>query len=236
MGLLLYYIFESAAVRSIYLTAAQIGVELTARATPFLCNDDPRSEAGKSQFLRVNAHTAPPTFYDTSVDLTLWEPNAILIYLAMKYGVNTHLYPEKPQLRAKVDQALYFSLEVQSVAQKMWISRVFQNQKPSKQLTQKLEELLNDTNEYLAPSTWLAGEHLTLADIVMAATVTDLLVGEKYNLTNFSNIWQWYNRCKQDIKAFNKNLSSAVEFDNYFRKSPKPQAVKKEVLETVKNS
>lgn len=217
MDLCLYYIFETAAVRSILLTATQIGIDLSMTPTPSLIGGL-TPESIKAKFLRVNAHTTPPTFNDKCMGISLWEPNAISIYLVMKYGSDSDLYPSSPQARAKVDQILYFSLKIQKLLEKMWIMRVFYDAKPTKQMSQRLEDLLSATNEYLAGNKWLAGDTLTLADVVMAAIVTDLVVVEKHKILNLKNVCQWYNHCKEEILGFNKNVTGALDFSNYFSK------------------
>lgn len=215
MVLSLYFVFENASVRQVFLTAAQIGVELNMRRSPVLFTD---RRLMKQQCLRIQAHTTPPTFYDTSNGLSLWEPNAIVVYLVMKYGSHLpHLYPENPQIRAKIDQMLYFNLDLQRILMEICNLRIFHNEQPTKQCAHKLEESLNKIENFLQKSPFLVGECLTLADVSLAATITDLMVIEQGgSLMNYTNIWRWFKRCEVDIFSFKRNLTDAIECGRYF--------------------
>ncbi|KVE28265.1 glutathione S-transferase [Burkholderia singularis] len=55
------------------------------------------------EFLARNPNGLVPVLEDG--DFVLWESNAIIRYLANRYG-GAHLYPDEPQARARVDQWL----------------------------------------------------------------------------------------------------------------------------------
>ncbi len=106
----------------------------------------------------------------------LWESNAILRYLAARYGQDP-FYPTDLQVRASADRWM----EWQSTTMSPTIGPVFRNliRKPEQewdraqlaQLTRRCTELWAIVDRELAQSPWLAGEHFTIGDIPLGILV-----------------------------------------------------------------
>lgn len=67
-------------------------------------------EQNSPEFLKLNPLHQVPVLVDG--DLVLTESRAILAYLVNKYKPGSDLYPSKPELRALVDQRLYYDATV----------------------------------------------------------------------------------------------------------------------------
>lgn len=57
-------------------------------------------------FLKINPQHTVPTLVDNGV--SIWDSNAIIIYLVDKYGKDDSLYPKDLSVRARINQRLFF--------------------------------------------------------------------------------------------------------------------------------
>ena len=70
-----------------------------------------RGENFSEKFIKINPLKMFPAFIDG--DLLLTESRAIMCYLVNKYGKDDDpLYPKKPEVRAMIDNRLYFDIGV----------------------------------------------------------------------------------------------------------------------------
>ena len=71
-----------------------------------------RGENFHEKYIKINPMKLFPAFTDD--DLLLTESRAVMCYLVDKYGQdNDHqLYPKKPEIRAKIDDRLFFDIGV----------------------------------------------------------------------------------------------------------------------------
>lgn len=61
-------------------------------------------------FLKINPQHTVPTLVDDGV--TIWDSNAIIMYLVDKYAKDDSLYPKDLAIRAKIHQRLFFGAGV----------------------------------------------------------------------------------------------------------------------------
>lgn len=120
----------------------------------------------------MNPNRLVPSFQDGN--LTLWESHAIVRYLAATHGQGT-LWPEFARERALADQWTDWTA---TTLQPAWISVFFAvvRTAPSKRDPQKVGATVDAANKafaimdaQLAKTPFLAGDHLTYADIVASA-------------------------------------------------------------------
>lgn len=58
------------------------------------------------EFLKINPQHTVPTLVDNGI--SIWDSNAIIMYLVDKYGKDDSLYPKDLAIRAKINQRLFF--------------------------------------------------------------------------------------------------------------------------------
>lgn len=138
--------------------------------------DHERIDAGGSfggldtpEFLARNPNGTIPVLEDDG--LTLWESNAILRYLAARYG-SKELWPADPLARAPVDQWLEWAKAtvnpafVNGLFWSLW--RTPPDERDATAIARHLagsNRLMGIADGHLEGRPWLAGDHFTLADV-----------------------------------------------------------------------
>lgn len=208
MSLTFYYLYESAGFRSVLLTADQLGVELITH----------KNKMNTTQFLQYNPQELPPTFYDHTVGLALWETKAINIYLAEKFDcLNVNLYPKDPEYKARVNQILFFDETVLHKSFKdYWYPQIFQGKPGTLEKFNQMEFALDQLENLLGQNKWAAGPDLTLADLVLLATIVNFYVIQGKDIAKYDNIMSWYKKCEIWVVGFKKNFNGAVECKKLF--------------------
>ena len=95
----------SAPCRIVNMTAECLGVEYNFKLLDLMAGDHMKPE-----FLAINPMHNIPTMVDG--DFVMNESRAIAAYLVNKYGKDDQLYPKDADVRARVDQKLYFDMGV----------------------------------------------------------------------------------------------------------------------------
>ncbi len=159
------------------------------------------------EYLALNPNGTVPTIVDDG--FVLWESNAIVRYLAAKYGAGK-LYPNDPQTRGLADRWMDWQLTVVGPA----ITPVFFGlirTPPEKRdkaaidaARDKLAAAMKILDGYLAKSDYVAGGSLTIGDIPIG-----IMTYRWYTLEikreDFSNLKRWYDRLAQR-PAFQKHV------------------------------
>lgn len=126
------------------------------------------------EYLAMNPNGFVPTLRDG--DLTIWESNAIVRYLAGQYGAGS-LFPAAPRERALVDQWTDWTA---TTFQPAWIDvfwRVVRTpaEKHDRTAIEKAiaatERCFGIMEARLAESPWLGGARLTYADVVASVAL-----------------------------------------------------------------
>ena len=87
------------------MTAECLGIEYDFKVVNLMTGDHMKPE-----FLALNPMHNIPTMKDG--EFVMNESRAIAAYLVNKYGKDDALYPKDPEVRARVDQRLYFDMGV----------------------------------------------------------------------------------------------------------------------------
>merc|ERR1712209_287065 len=95
----------SAPCRIVEMTAECLGLEYQFKVVDLMTGDHMKPE-----FLAMNPMHNIPTVKDG--DFIMNESRAVAAYLVNKYGKDDSLYPKDPEVRARVDQKLYFDMGV----------------------------------------------------------------------------------------------------------------------------
>lgn len=121
------------------------------------------------EFAAKNPNRLVPVIEDKN--LVLWESHAIVRYICANYGLGT-LWPEAPRQRAIADQWTDWTA---TVFQPAWIGLfwAFVRTPAARRNLKRVQKYLSATiaafdilNQRLADAPFLAGDHLTYADIV----------------------------------------------------------------------
>ncbi|XP_062125568.1 glutathione S-transferase 1-1-like [Drosophila sulfurigaster albostrigata] len=140
-------------------------------------------------FLKLNPQHTIPTLVDNG--FSLWESRAILTYLIEKYARNDSLYPKDPKKRALVNQRLYFDLGTLFKALADYYYPLFYKKPLDPELFKKVEEALNFLDTFLDGNQYVAGDSLTVADIVILSTISSFKAFG-LDIGKYNNIVKWY--------------------------------------------
>ena len=144
------------------------------------------------EFYRLNPLRQIPVLQDG--DLTLADSNAILVYLAKRYGPGSQWLPEEPVAAAQVQR--WLSIAAGEVMHGPAIARMvtlwnFQGDLARAQ--QVAAALLRFMNEHLKTRNFLAAEHATIADLACYSYVAHAPEGG-IPLGEYTSVLAWLRR------------------------------------------
>ncbi|XP_067618335.1 glutathione S-transferase 1-1-like [Eurosta solidaginis] len=185
-----YYKPASPPCRSVLLAANQLGIELNKKVVSLQAG-----EHLKPEYLKLNPQHTVPTVVDNG--FAIWESRAILIYLVQKYGKDDSLYPKHPQQQAVVNQRLFFDLGSLSKSfGDYYIPLIFAKKPADPEKYKAVETAVEFLNTFLEGNDYVAGDHLTVADLSILASISTLdAVG--FELSKYANVTRWYESCKK---------------------------------------
>ncbi|XP_059048800.1 glutathione S-transferase 1-like [Achroia grisella] len=199
MTLVLHKVDRSPPVRAVLMTIEILDLKYKPVEVDTLAG-----EHLKPEYLEKNPMHTVPLLEDGEFPLA--DSHAIMTYLVSKYGAEKHkeLYPTDLNIRATINQRLYFEAGV-LFPKIMAMSRpMFRKETngPNQQHIEDTEDAYGVLERYLQKSKFLAGDHLTLADISIVATISTyeilIPVTDKYpNLVQWLNVMKNYDFYKK---------------------------------------
>lgn len=78
-----------------------------------------------------------------------------------------------------------------------------------------MEAAFEFLNTFLEKSKYAAGDHLTLADISLIATVSSYEVA-KFDFSKYANVTRWYNLNKTTVPGWQINEAGCNAFRRFF--------------------
>nr|WBT60790.1 glutathione S-transferase [Zeugodacus cucurbitae] len=204
----LYYTIESTPCRAVIMAAKTIGVELNRRKLHLR-----QGEHLTPEYLKINPQHKVPTLVDDG--FPIWESRAILIYLVEKYGKDDSLYPKCPKKRALVNQRLYFEMNLYAQFRDYFYPQFALKLPANPDLKQKADVQLGYLNTFLDGETYVAGEHLTIADISLLSSITTMDVAGM-DLDRHPNVIRWYEHCKKIVPGYDENLEGALAYMKFY--------------------
>lgn len=161
--------------------------------------DMAKGEHMQPAFLALNPNHKVPTLVDG--DLHLWESGAVCQYLAAKAG-RVDLWPAEPAAQADVSRWMFWNhtqwappigaFNMERVFKKMF----GMGEGDEKVAAAKLGEFKREAavlDAHLAGRSWVAGDHLTLADIQLSCTLMYMPMSGM-TLEGFPNVAAWFER------------------------------------------
>ncbi|XP_013099192.2 glutathione S-transferase 1 [Stomoxys calcitrans] len=146
-------------------------------------------------YLKMNPQHTVPTLEDDGN--FIWDSHAIMAYLVSKYGKDDALYPKELLKRAVVDQRLHFESGVmfQGGLRNIMTPLLVRNQTkiPQYQID-AIGEIYNFLETFLKDNTYMAGEHVTIADFCIISTTTSLVGFKEIDASKCPKLTAWIKR------------------------------------------
>lgn len=162
-----------------------------------------------AKYLAMNPNALVPCIHDDATDLTLWESNTIVRYLAAQYGKDS-LWQEEPATRARGEKWMDWTATALAGPHRgVFISLV--RLEPAQRDQQLIEDskaqceaLFAIVDAELAKQTWLGGETFSTADIALGPSIYNLL-NLDIQWGSYPNLQRWYQQLTQR-PAFKKTV------------------------------
>ncbi|KAH8306483.1 hypothetical protein KR018_012668, partial [Drosophila ironensis] len=200
-----YYTPGSSGCRSVIMTAKAVGVELNKKVLNLR-----EGEQLKPEFVKINPQHTIPTLVDNG--FSIWESRAIAVYLAEKYGKDDTLFPKDPKQQALVNQRLYFDMgTLYDSFAKYYYPLLRTGTAGTPEDYKKIETAFGFLDTFLEGQNYVAGDHLTVADIAIVATVSTFDAVE-FDITKYSNVNRWYQNAKKVTPGWDENWEGLQNF------------------------
>ena len=144
----------------------------------------------------MNPQHCIPTIVDGEV--TLWESRAILMYLANKYDTSGTLYPSDPDLRARVDQRLFFDMNFFTKVREFLLAKAFNVTPGDPDRHKALLDLFAILDVFLKDGGFVAGDELTIGDFSLVSTVAFAQLGG-LPVEDYENVTKWLELCRETV-------------------------------------
>jgi glutathione S-transferase len=168
---------------------------------------------GEPEFAALNPHRRVPVLEDG--DLSVWESNSILRYLAGRYGA-PDLWDEDPAVRSLADRWMDWEL---ATLQGVFVNGVFwaffrtpepqRNWPAIRRGVANSGRLFGLVDGILADRVWLAGERFSLADICVG-TMLYRYYELEIERPSLPNVEAWYARL-QERPAYREHVMTDFE-------------------------
>jgi len=133
-----------------------------------------------------------------------------------KYGKDDTLFPKDPKKQALVNQRLYFDMGTLYESFAKYYYPLFHTGKPgSDEDFKKIESSFEYLNIFLEGQNYVAGDHLTVADIAILSTVSTFEIFD-FDLNKYPNVARWYANAKKVTPGWEENWKGAVELKGVF--------------------
>ncbi|KAK4877117.1 hypothetical protein RN001_009623 [Aquatica leii] len=205
----LYMVDVSPEVRAVLLTAKAIGITIDLKIIPYSNPDE-----FASVFLKQIPQHSSPFLIDNGY--VIWNSQAIIAFLIGKYANDDSLYPREHIQRTIIDQRLHFSTDVIFANLSCIVRRMIKrgiSHTPT-DMAYTLREAYDFLEEFLENQKWVAGEHLTIADLCLIPTVTSADILVPIDPVKYPNIWSWIKSC-QDLPYYKEG--NQIGLDNFKR-------------------
>lgn len=160
-----------------------------------------------ADYLAMNPNGLVPLLRDDETDLTLWESNAIVRYLAAQYGQN-RLWVDAPAQRAQGEKWMDWANQTLSPAHRVILMGLVRTPEADRDYPaihaaqDTCETLFAMMDAELADNPWFSGENFGVGDIAVAPFV--------WNLTQIGLSWA----PRPNLERWLKQLSERPAYQN----------------------
>ncbi|XP_037030737.1 glutathione S-transferase D7 isoform X2 [Bradysia coprophila] len=191
----LYFLPPSPPCRAVMMLARMIDVNFELKPVNVM-----EQEQFKPEFVAINPQHCIPTMDDTG--LVLWESRAIMTYLVSEYATDDSLYPKDVKVRALVDQRIQFDLgTLYARMTDYYFPTMIMGAPLDETKKARLDEALGWFDVMLKGRTWCAANSLTVADITLLVTVSQIEAMD-FDIKPYARVAIWLNRCKGALEAY----------------------------------
>ncbi|XP_018564199.1 glutathione S-transferase 1-1 [Anoplophora glabripennis] len=179
-----------------------------------------RGDHMTDEYAQKNPQKEIPVLDDDGFFLS--ESNAILQYLAEKYGKDEFLYPQDPQARAIVNHRLCFNLSTyyRNISEHVMAPIFFDYQRTPLSL-KKTNIALDNFNTYLVRlgTKYAAGDHVTIADFQLV-TSTMCLEAINFDISPYPLVKNWYENYKKEYPHLWSIVEEGMKEIEEFERNP----------------
>ncbi|XP_018576730.1 glutathione S-transferase 1 [Anoplophora glabripennis] len=206
----LYMTILSPPVRAVLMCARAIDLELEPVEVDLLKGDHLKPE-----FVKINPlHTVPVLDDDGFI---VQDSHAIMSYLIGKYAKDKSLYPTDVQKRALIDQRLYFDSGILFVRHLRVALHVLGGQKTiPEEYSSAVQEAFGFLDTFLKDSKYVAGENLSIADLSIINTVSNVRALVPLDETKYPNIASW-KKTLETLPYYEINTEGSTLFKTIFQ-------------------
>ncbi|XP_020817315.1 glutathione S-transferase D5-like [Drosophila serrata] len=199
-----YYSPRGSGCRTVIMVAKALGLELNKK----LVNTSEKEHL-KPEFLKLNPQHTIPTLVDNG--FSIWESRAIAVYLVEKYAKDDSLFPKDPKKQALVNQRLYFDMgTLYESFIKYYYPLIRTGQAGTEEDFKKIESAFEFLNTFLEGQDYVAGDHLTLADIAIVSSVSTFEIMD-FDFSKYANVSRWYANAKKVTPGWDENWDGLLQ-------------------------
>ncbi|XP_041854881.1 glutathione S-transferase theta-1a [Melanotaenia boesemani] len=212
----LYLDLYSPPCRAVYLLAKALGIPFEFKVVSLTAGDQYSEEFGKLSIVKK-----VPVMKDGSFVLT--ESTAIMKYMVQKHSAADHWFPADLQQRARVNEYLSWQhLNLRAHCSKVFLFRVLYPfvmgaEAPKERLDLSIEDMKQSLDlleqKFLQSKLFIAGNKISLADVVAVVEVMQPLSAGVDGLEGRPKLTAWRERVKKELgeKVFDEAHEKALD-------------------------
>ncbi|KAJ8717509.1 hypothetical protein PYW08_005908 [Mythimna loreyi] len=213
MPLKLYKIDASPPVRAVLMTTEILKLNIELQELNIF-----NGENYTPEYLEKNPLHCVPLLEDG--DFILSDSHAIITYLVSKYGADKRatLYPNELSVRAVIDSRMYFDTSIlfpniRGIVKAILVQGI---KELSPQQVEDVNAAYDVLDKYLQKTKFVAGDHLTVADVSCVASISSLAaivpVDDKYE-----KLKAWFSSLQEQEWYQKGNLTGLALFEGFVK-------------------
>lgn len=159
--------------------------------------------------LQLNPQHTVPTLVDDGE--SIWDSHAISTYLVTKYGEDDLLYPQDVLARARVDQRLHFDSNLFAKLQSALHPVLLRGERSPPGTLDALSSSLNMLETFLGDQSYVCGDTLTVADIILLTTVATAQVLVPLDPELHEKILAWMDLLSSQLPTYDEYVTQITE-------------------------